>query len=54
MSVEDLAEVCRQLDEYLAIRWIKPSIFPYRAPVLFVYKIEGKLYMCINFRMLNK
>ena len=44
----------RQLDEYPAKGWIKLSVFPYRAPILFVCKKEEMLHMCINFRMLNK
>ena len=35
-------------------RWIKLSVSPYGAPILFVHKKEGMLCMCIDFRMLNK
>ena len=44
----------RQLDDHLTKGWIKPSVFPYGAAILFVYQKEGKLCICINFRMLNK
>ena len=44
----------RQLDKYLTKGWIKLSVSPYGAPVLFVHKKGGTLCMCINFRMLNK
>ena len=54
LSVEELAEVCRQLDEYLEKGWIKPSVSPYGASILFVCKKEGMLHMCIDFRILNK
>ena len=54
MSVEELAEVFKQLDKYLAKGCTKPSVFPFGALILFVRKKEGMLHMCINFRMLNK
>ena len=54
MSVDDLVEVHRQLDEYLAKRWIKPSVSPYRTSIFFVCKKEGTLQMYIDFKMLNK
>ena len=54
MSVEELAEVCRQLDKHLTKGWIKLSVALYRALILFVCKKEGTLHMCINFRMLNE
>ena len=43
MSVEELAEVHRQLDKYLTKGWIKLSVSPYGAPILFVHKKEGML-----------
>ena len=54
MSVEDLAEVHKQLYKYLAKGWIKPSTSPYRAPILFFCKKEGTFHMYINFRMPSK
>ena len=54
MSIEELAEVCRQLDEYLTKGWIKLSVSQYGAPILFVHKKEGMLWISIDFRMLNK
>ena len=54
MSVEELAEVYRQLDKYLAKGWIKLSVSPYRGSNPFCLQKEGTLHMCINFRMLNK
>ena len=43
MNVEDLAEMHRQLDEYLTKGWIKLSVSPYGALILFVCKKEGML-----------
>ena len=33
--------------------WIHPSVSPYGAPLLFVCKKTGKLWMCINYQALN-
>ena len=33
--------------------WIRPSVCPYGAPILFVCKKMGKLRMCVDFRALN-
>ena len=34
--------------------WIRPSVSPYGAPLLFVHKKTGKLRMCINYHALNR
>ena len=49
MSSAELAEVCKQLSEYLEHGWICPSVSLYGAPILFVCKKEGTLRMCTNF-----
>ena len=33
--------------------WIRPSVSPYGAPLLFVCKKTGKLRMCIDYHALN-
>ena len=53
MSVEELAEVRRQLDEYLAKGWIKPNVSLYGAPIFFVRQKKWTLRMYIDFMMLN-
>ena len=37
----------------LAKGWIRPSVSPYGAPILFVHKKTGELRMCVDFRALN-
>ena len=49
-----MAEVKRQLDEYLEKGFIRPSISPYGAPILFARKKDGTLRICIDYRALNK
>ena len=54
MSPTELAEVRRQLDDYLAKGFIQPSTSPYGAPILFAWKKDGTLQMCVDYRSLNK
>ena len=54
MSPSELAEVRRQLDEYLSKGWIRPSTSPFGAPILFVRKKDNTLRMCIDYRALNR
>ena len=35
-------------------KYIKPSVSPWGAPILFVKKNDGTLRLCINYRNLNK
>ena len=41
-------------DAILMKGWIRPSVSPYGAPILFVRKKTGELRMCVDFRSLNK
>ena len=54
MSPAELAEVRRQLDDYLAKGFIQPSTSLYGAPILFARKKDGTLQMCVDYRSLNK
>ena len=49
----ELAELKKQLTEFLDSNRIEPSSSPYGAPILFARKKNGKLRMCIDYRMLN-
>ncbi|CAG8743053.1 17297_t:CDS:2, partial [Racocetra fulgida] len=54
MSYEELDELKRQLTDLLKKNFIRPSTFPFGAPVLFIHKKEGTLRLCIDYRALNK
>jgi hypothetical protein len=54
MSTQELKEVQMQLEELLKKWYIRPSVSPWGAPVLFVQNKDGNLRLCINFWQLNK
>ena len=43
-----------QLQELLDKGFVRPSVFPWGAPILFVKKKYGTLRMCIDYRQINK
>ncbi|GBG61956.1 hypothetical protein CBR_g26119 [Chara braunii] len=53
MSEEELSVLRAQLGDLLEKGWIRPSSSPYRAPVLFVWKKNKDLRLCIDYRKLN-
>ena len=53
MAPAELGELKLQLQELLSKGFIRPSISPWGAPVLFVKKKDGSLRMCIDYRKLN-
>ena len=54
MAPLELKELKLQLQELLEKGFIRPSVSPWGAPVLFVKKKYGTLRLCIDYRQLNK
>ena len=54
MSRPELTELKIKLQELLDRGYIRPSVSPQGAPVLFVKKKDGTLRLCIEYRQLNK
>ena len=54
MDPADFKELKEQLKDLLDKGFIRPSISPLGAPVLFVRKKNGSLKMCIDYIKLNK
>ena len=54
MTLVELKELKLQLQELLEKRFIRQSISPWGAPVLFVKKKDGTLRLCVYYRQLNK
>ena len=54
MAPAKLRELKAQLEELLSKGFIRPSISPWGAPVLFVKKKDGSLRLCIDYRQLNR
>ena len=53
LSRAELAELRRYLDDALAKGWIRHSVSPAGAPILFVPKKDGGLRLCVDYRGLN-
>lgn len=54
MTTQELEELRIQLEELLEKGFIRPSVSPWGAPVIFVKKKDGSLRLCIDYRQLNK
>ena len=54
MAPAELRELKNQLLELLGKGFIRPSMSPWGAPMLFVKNKDGSMRMCINYRQLNQ
>jgi hypothetical protein len=53
MPPAELAELKKQLQEFLDKGFIRPSTSPWGCPALFVKKKDESLRMCVNYRPIN-
>ena len=53
LSQEELVALRKFIDENLATGFIRPLHSPCGAPVLFIWKKDGSLRLCVNFQGLN-
>ncbi|KAD3067002.1 hypothetical protein E3N88_34882 [Mikania micrantha] len=54
LAPSEMKELMTQLEDLLDKGFIRPSISPWGAPVLFVKNKDGSMRMCIDYRELNK
>ncbi|KAL0406326.1 UNVERIFIED_CONTAM: Transposon Tf2-12 polyprotein [Sesamum latifolium] len=54
MAPSELKELKKQLEELLDKGFIRPSISPWGAPVLFVKKKDGSMRLCVDYGQLNQ
>ena len=54
MNILELNELKLQLQELIDKNYVRPSVSPWGAPLLFVKKKDCTLRLCIDYRQLNK
>ncbi|XP_049932536.1 uncharacterized protein LOC126409875 [Nymphaea colorata] len=54
MAPAELEELKKQIQDLASKGFIRPSVSPWGAPVLFVKKKDGSMRLCIDYRMLNQ
>ncbi|XP_073035204.1 uncharacterized protein [Primulina eburnea] len=54
LAPSEMRELKQQLQDLLDKGYIRPSVSPWGAPVLFVKKKDGSMRLCIDYRQLNR
>ena len=54
MAPAKLSELRKQIEELMGKGFIRPSVSPWGAPVLFAKKQDGSLRLCVDYRQLNR
>jgi hypothetical protein len=54
MATTELAELKKQLNKLKKKGYIKSSLLPWGAPVLFVKKKDGSMRLCVDYQTLNE
>ena len=54
MNILELNELNSQLKEIINKNYIRPSVSPWGAPIIFIKKKDGTLQPCIDYRQVNK
>ena len=54
ISPQGLDELKKELQDLIEKGYIQPSVSPFGAPMLFVPKKDGGIWICVDYRALNR